>query len=153
MLGSTQSVSFRQGTNVEFGGSIGGSAVSVDAEPTSSEYDMNDLREGKTRNFSNPMYDALGAGGSAPAGGGGAVGPTGIYEVPAEVVAVSNNPPMMEPPSEVMAPLASQRAAAAAAAAGKATPPLKRRELDPAPVDSGKDTQKLVVEEDASSEC
>jgi low density lipoprotein-related protein 2 len=147
MLGSTQSVSFRQGTNVEFGGPMGG-AVAIDAEPTSAEYDMNDLREGKTRNFSNPMYDAaLGAGGSA---GGGTVGPTGIYEVPAEVVAVSK-PPMMEPPSEVMAPLASQRAAAAAA--GKATPPLKRRELDPAPVDSGKDTQKLVVEEDASSEC
>jgi len=147
MLGSTQSVSFRQGTNVEFGGPMGGggtgggAVVVGGAEPMDAAYDMGELSENKTRNFSNPMYDALGASSS------GSVGPTGIYEVPAEVVAVKKAP-VMEPPSEVVAPLASQRAAAA-----KTTPPVKRRELDPAPVDSGKDTQKLVVEEDASSEC
>ncbi|CAB3367800.1 Hypothetical predicted protein [Cloeon dipterum] len=158
MLGSTQSVSFRQGTNVEFGGPIGaagamnlaaGAGVAPAAEPMDAAYDMGELSEGKTRNFSNPMYDALGAGSSAAA-----VGPTGIYEVPAEVVAVKKTP-VFEPPSEVVAPLASQRAASAAGVvpAGKATPPPKHRELNPTPIDSGKDTQKLVVEEDASSEC
>lgn len=104
------------------------------------EYDMGEL--GKTRNFSNPMYDALDGASTSP--GPVSVGPTGIYEVPAEVLAAASK--KVEPPSAVVAPLASQRAST------KPSPPMKRREVDPASVDSGKDTQKLV-EEDRSSEC
>lgn len=135
VLGSSQSVSFRHGTNVEFGSPT----PSTQPEPIDAEYDMGEL-DNKTRNFSNPMYDALDGAGSAPT-----VGPTGIYEVPAEVVAAASK--KIEPPSAVVAPPASQRNSNS-----KPSPPIRRRELDPAPVDSGKDTQKLV-EEDPSSEC
>jgi low density lipoprotein-related protein 2 len=139
VLGSSQSVSFRHGTNVEFG-SPTFTTPPVQAEPMDAEYNMGEL--GKTRNFSNPMYDALDGASTSPP----TVGPTGIYEVPAEVVAAASK--KVEPPSAVVAPLASQREKVVT----NKSPTIKRRELDPAPVDSGKDTQKLV-EEDPSSEC
>lgn len=66
-LASSQSVSFRQGTNVEFGGSFGGSTGSV--EPMDSAYNMDQLTN-KARDFSNPMYDAVQNTGDANIGNG-----------------------------------------------------------------------------------
>ncbi|KAF4524946.1 hypothetical protein B566_EDAN012702 [Ephemera danica] len=122
VLGSSQSVSFRHGTNVEFGSpTFTTPPTTVPPEPMDAEYDMGELG-GKTRNFSNPMYDALDGAGTSPT-----VGPTGIYEVPAEVLAAASK--KVEPPSAVVAPLASLREKQNS----KASPPIKRRELDPAP--------------------
>lgn len=78
----------------------------------------------KNRDFSNPMYDAVNMETSTTNGGTG--GP-GIYEVPAEMKPSSmqhKEPPQLH---------------------------LKRRELDPTPIDSGKDTQQLVEEDKSES--
>lgn len=77
-----------QGTNVEFGPTVfaaGANGGASAAEPIDAEF--NGATGGKTRDFSNPMYDAL----------GGAVGADtetasvtsskgGIYEVPADMI-------------------------------------------------------------------
>jgi hypothetical protein len=65
-LASSQSVSFRPGSNVEFGdGPFGGSPVSAGmpvGEPIDMAYSLE--RVGKNRDFSNPMYDAVVQGGN-----------------------------------------------------------------------------------------
>lgn len=104
-------------------------------EPLDVEYNMADIRS-KNRDFSNPMYDAL----------GGVVDVTtisdngaGIYEVPLDV---TNK--VTEPSSAILAPSSIIQ---------KSSPQIhiRHRELDPTSVDSGKDTQKLVEED--KSEC
>ena len=100
MAGVSNSVSFRQGTNVEFEGP---SFVEGGAPPPVVD----------NRDFSNPMYDMGGGGGSA-----------------------------------VLAPSSVQHASPALSGTGDTKQP---RELSPVTIDTGKDTQCLVAEDD--SEC
>lgn len=91
-------------------------------EPLDVEYNLNDVAH-KNRDFSNPMYDAVNM--ESGTTNGTSVG--NMYEAPAEMKPSSmqhKEPPQLN---------------------------LKRRELDPTPIDSGKDTQQLVEED--KSEC
>lgn len=67
----SQSVSFRPGTNVEFGGAAFG-VNGPPVEPLDASYSM-DTMNNKSRDFSNPMYECSIEGNGS-----------GIYEVPAE---------------------------------------------------------------------
>lgn len=91
----------------------------------------------KNRDFSNPMYDALG---NIEATDNGSTG-GGIYEVPSDV---TKNKIVPEPASAVLAP---------SSVIQKASPQIhvRHRDLDPSSTDTGKDTQKLVEED--KSEC
>lgn len=68
-LSSSQSVSFRHGTNVEFnnpgfpgsGGVTAGSSSGGDVPPLEG-YNLQTVNTNKTRDFSNPMYDAVQSG-------------------------------------------------------------------------------------------
>ena len=104
VAGVSNSVSFRQGTNVEFEGPsfVEGGAV----QPGAGAGGVADNRD-----FSNPMYDM----------GGG---------------------------SAVLAPSSVQHASPALSGTGDTKQP---RELSPVTIDTGKDTQCLVAEDD--SEC
>jgi len=96
--------------------------VSCSQEPLDVEYNLNDVTN-KNRDFSNPMYDAV----NMESGTTNGTGASSMYEVPAEMKPSSiqhKEPPQLH---------------------------LKRRELDPTPIDSGKDTQQLVEED--KSEC
>ncbi|XP_023703710.1 low-density lipoprotein receptor-related protein 2 [Cryptotermes secundus] len=147
-LSNSQSVSFRQGTNVEFGTpTFATNGPQGRMEPMDVEYNMGDIGA-KNRDFSNPMYDALD--GSGPTGNGGSGG--GIYEVPSDVtkskVTAGNGEvevlPHPEPASAVLAP---------SSVIQRSSPQIhiRHRELDPSSTDTGKDTQKLVEED--KSEC
>ncbi|XP_046995596.1 low-density lipoprotein receptor-related protein 2 [Schistocerca americana] len=147
-LTNSQSVSFRQGTNVEFGSPAfaANGPQGTRVEPIDAEYNMRDVGP-KNRDFSNPMYDALGnvTGGQTGNGGGGG----GIYEVPADVakskIGSNGEVDMMpEPASAILAPSSIIQ---------KSSPQIhiRHRELDPTSTDTGKDTQKLVEED--KSEC
>jgi hypothetical protein len=111
MLGGiTNSVSFRQGTNVEFEGpSFVGGADGVPEKGQDSEFTLGAVGEANNRDFSNPMYDMQGGG---------------------------------EPPA-VLTPAVSHQTP---------PPPVRHRELNPVSIDTGKDTQRLVMAED-DSEC
>lgn len=100
------------------------------------EYNMADISS-KNRDFSNPMYDALGN--IEATTDNGSTG--GIYEVPSDVTKTKVIP---EPASAVLAPSSIIQ---------RSSPQIhvRHRDLDPASVDSGKDTQKLVEED--KSEC
>lgn len=92
-------------------------------EPLDVEYNLGDVSN-KNRDFSNPMYDAVNTETGGTTNGTSA---SSMYELPAEMKPSSiqhKEPPQLH---------------------------LKRRELDPTPVDSGKDTQQLVEED--KSEC
>ncbi|XP_066998103.2 low-density lipoprotein receptor-related protein 2 [Anabrus simplex] len=148
-LTNSQSVSFRQGTNVEFGSpTFAANGPQGRGEPMDVEYNMGDIGS-KNRDFSNPMYDALGNIEGGPTGNGGSGG--GIYEVPADVTklkAGSNGEveaiPHPEPASAILAP---------SSVIQRSSPQIhiRHRELDPSSTDTGKDTQKLVEED--KSEC
>lgn len=56
-LASSQSVSFRQGTNIEFGNGFNPNA-SRNPEPLDVAYSL-DAISNKNRDFHNPMYDAV----------------------------------------------------------------------------------------------
>lgn len=108
------------------------------------EYNMGDI-SAKNRDFSNPMYDALGNISGGPNGNGSG----GIYEIPADVAKVkigSNGEVdiMPEPASAILAP---------SSVIQRSSPQIhiRHRELDPSSIDTGKDTQKLVEED--KSEC
>ncbi|KAG8239824.1 hypothetical protein J437_LFUL019394, partial [Ladona fulva] len=141
-LTNSQSVSFRQGTNVEFGSpTFTTNGPPVRGEPLNVEYSMGDISS-KTRDFSNPMYDAVtGAGDGSDINPTSSTPPPPTYEVPADVIAgkkaISPSSVAVLPPSSII-----QRSS---------PPQLRRRELDPTTTDTGKDTQKLVEED--KSEC
>lgn len=99
-------------------------------EPLDVEYNMTDI-SGKNRDFSNPMYDALG---NMESDAG-----SGIYEVPLDVTKTKGL--VQEPASAILAPSSIIQ---------KASPQIQRRhrELEPATTDTGKDTQMLVEETD-----
>jgi len=111
------------------------------------EYSMADVSP-KNRDFSNPMYDALGGDGAGT--GPGAGNGSGIYEVPADVAKSklssedSNVMSSPEPASAILAP---------SSVIQRSSPQIhiRHRELDPSTVDTGKDTQKLVEED--RSDC
>ena len=112
------------------------------------EYNLGDLGA-KSRDFSNPMYDALGGESGGGVGGTGPGNGSGIYEVPADVAkskfnadaGVVSSP---EPASAILAP---------SSVIQRSSPQIhiRHRELDPTSVDTGKDTQKLVEED--RSDC
>jgi low density lipoprotein-related protein 2 len=142
-LSSSQSVSFRQGTNVEFNspGFVGPNGPSDGATiPPLEGYNLETVNN-KSRDFSNPMYDAVQSGTTAePTLGNGA----GIYEVPSDPSKTKTiSGPFTEPVSAILAPSSITH---------RTSPQLqlRSRELDPA-ADTGKDTQ-MLVEED-KSEC
>lgn len=57
-LTSSQSVSFRQGTNVEFGNNTFGNDLGGAPEPMDVAYSLDPVGN-KNRDFHNPMYDAV----------------------------------------------------------------------------------------------
>nr|XP_049706722.1 low-density lipoprotein receptor-related protein 2 isoform X3 [Helicoverpa armigera] len=120
-LASSQSVSFRQGSNVEFGGvgSAGEPAYTLEEAPR------------KGRDFSNPMYDAVTR---AVAQGEPEPPIPGIYEVPDEL--------KDKVVSAVISPSSTETRGAAARGAGAGA----GRALDPA-ADTGRDTAALVRED------
>ena len=109
--------------------------------------------EGK-RNFSNPMYEAMGnmesqveaaavSGNFAIPSGDSASSSSGSRGSPASTLAAGASG-FMEPPSAILAP---------SSVTHKSSPQLaiRHKELAPSSVDTGKDTQCLVTEDD--SEC
>ncbi|KAI5632398.1 low-density lipoprotein receptor domain class A domain-containing protein [Phthorimaea operculella] len=121
-LASSQSVSFRQGSNVEFGG------VAAPGEPA---YTLEETAPRKGRDFSNPMYEAVTR---ATAAGEPEPPLPGIYEVPDEL--------KDKVVSAVISPSSTEtRGAGAGGGAGK-----RPRALDPA-ADTGNDTAQLVKED------
>ena len=107
--------------------------------------------ENKNHNFSNPMYDAMGSiEGAAP----DQTNSKGLYEVPLDTsksknfnleAQESSNGTTQPPALAVLSPSAMMQ---------KASPniQIRKKELSPSSNDTGKDTQKLVVEDD-NSEC
>lgn len=145
------SVVFRQGTNVEVGlPSFMASGEGANGVPLEGEVNMGDIA-GKNHNFSNPMYDAMGSmeGASTEQAGG-----KGLYEVPLDASKAkgftaenqeASNGTTQAPALAVLSPSAMMQ---------KASPniQIRKKELSPSSNDTGKDTQKLVVEDD-NSEC
>lgn len=85
-LSSSQSVSFRHGTNVEFnapGFGNGGTAEAggVAAPPSGLDvYNLQTVTSNKNnRDFSNPMYDAVQSGTTQDPSGGGVANGAGVY--------------------------------------------------------------------------
>ncbi|ERL86348.1 hypothetical protein D910_03756 [Dendroctonus ponderosae] len=129
-LASSQSVSFRQGTNVEFGSqSFNGSSGAP--EPLEVAYNMDTVNT-KNRDFHNPMYDAVQNNPDVVGNGSGA-----LYEVPSELSKAKSGS-FTEPPSAVIAP---------SSVTHRLSPQARHKELTPATHDTGKDTQKLVEED------
>ncbi|XP_037869964.1 low-density lipoprotein receptor-related protein 2 isoform X2 [Bombyx mori] len=124
-LASSQSVSFRQGSNVEFGG-VSEPAYTLE-ETAAAAAAAAAARKG--RDFSNPMYDAVTR---AVAAGEPEPPLPGIYEVPDEL--------KDKVASAVISPSSSETRHAAALGAGAV------RALEPA-ADTGADTQGLVRED------
>ncbi|XP_044762088.1 low-density lipoprotein receptor-related protein 2 [Coccinella septempunctata] len=131
-LGSSQTVAFRQGSNVEFGSSsfVGGNSV----EPMDISYTLDPVNT-KTRDFHNPMYDAVQNQSSEALANGN--GDAALYEVP--VTSKMKSEIFTEPPSAVIAPSSVTHRSS--------NVHIKQRELEPASSDTGKDTQKLVEED------
>lgn len=109
--------------------------------------------EPKNHNFSNPMYDAMGSMEGRPATDQ-TNSNKGLYEVPLDTSKTkgfgvenqeSSNGTTQAPALAVLSPTAMMQ---------KASPniQLRKKELSPSSNDTGKDTQKLVVEDD-NSEC
>lgn len=134
------------------------------------ESDIN-LSAGDNHNFSNPMYEAMGASGDAAAAGAAAgaadkeaPGTKGLYEVPLD--SASDKPPVSSEPLGIIGssgasskPLkstpSSKLAILSPSAILQKTAPslnLRAKELSPSSRDTGKDTQSLVTEDD-NSEC
>ncbi|KAF7269177.1 hypothetical protein GWI33_017770 [Rhynchophorus ferrugineus] len=130
-LASSQSVSFRQGTNVEFGSnSLGGAGA---PEPLDVAYSLDPVNS-KNRDFHNPMYDAVQNNPEMMGNGSSA-----LYEVPSDLPK-SKSETFTEPPSAVIAP---------SSVTHRSSPQVqvKHKEMNPVTYDSGKDTQKLVEED------
>ncbi|XP_017778488.1 PREDICTED: low-density lipoprotein receptor-related protein 2 isoform X2 [Nicrophorus vespilloides] len=131
-LSSSQTVSFRQGTNVEFGPNTFNSNGTGGVEPLDVAYSLDPINN-KNRDFHNPMYDAVQNNPDATGNGSSA-----LYEVPVDV-AKSKSDTFTEPPSAILAP---------SSVIHRSSPQIniRHRELDPS-ADTGKDTQKLVEED------
>nr|XP_022902920.1 low-density lipoprotein receptor-related protein 2 [Onthophagus taurus] len=131
-LASSQSVSFRQGTNVEFGPTTFNENGSGNVEPLDVAYSLDPVSN-KNRDFHNPMYDAVQNNPDAMGNGSSA-----LYEVPVDVTK-SKSDTFMEPPSAILAP---------SSVTHRSSPQvnIRHKELEPA-IDTGKDTQKLVEED------
>nr|XP_045622888.1 low-density lipoprotein receptor-related protein 2-like isoform X5 [Procambarus clarkii] len=145
------SVVFRQGTNVEIGPpSFMAPPEGANGVPIEGDVNLSEIAA-KNHNFSNPMYDAMG---SMEGAATEQTNTKGLYEVPLDTSKTkgysmenqeTSNGSMQPPPLAVLSPSAMMQ---------KASPniQLRKKELSPSSNDSGKDTQKLVVEDD-NSEC
>ncbi|XP_076061029.1 low-density lipoprotein receptor-related protein megalin isoform X2 [Oratosquilla oratoria] len=157
-------VVFRQGTNVEIGPPsfmAEPGTETANGVPLESEVHLSEIAP-KNHNFSNPMYDAMG---NMEAAATDNAAPKGLYEVPLDsngssvkpppVLTFGNEreapsqstPPGVTPPLAVLSPSAMMH---------KTSPNLtiRQKELTPSSIDTGKDTQQLVVEDDNdNSEC
>ncbi|XP_055683188.1 low-density lipoprotein receptor-related protein 2 [Lutzomyia longipalpis] len=140
-LSSSQSVSFRHGTNVEFnapGFPPNGPTPAPNVAPLDG-YNLETVTT-KSRDFSNPMYDAVQSGTTTePNMENG----SGIYEVPGNPKPKADGGHFTEPVSAILAPSSITH---------RTSPQLqlRPRELDPS-ADTGKDTQQLVEED--KSDC
>uniref|UniRef100_A0A1B0D0A8 Uncharacterized protein n=3 Tax=Phlebotomus papatasi TaxID=29031 RepID=A0A1B0D0A8_PHLPP len=140
-LSSSQSVSFRHGTNVEFnspGFPPNGPTPASNVAPLDG-YNLETVTT-KSRDFSNPMYDAVQSGTTTePNMENG----SGIYEVPGNPKPKTEAGHFTEPVSAILAPSSITH---------RTSPQLqlRARELDPS-ADTGKDTQQLVEED--KSDC
>lgn len=145
--GSTQSVSFRSGTNVEFSPNFMRTRqAETNAESLDADFGLNDVN--KATDFSNPMYDAIGNADSTA--GAGETGKGGLYEVAGDVFDKKydkNSGTNKAPPSVGSAVLHPSMVL------HRSSPhvPLRQTALDPTTVDTDKDTQNLVEED--KSEC
>lgn len=167
---SSQSVTFRHGSNVEFSesGFPGASAPGGSDMAPIEGYNLQTVNANKARDFANPMYDAVQSGTTSDPGMSNGSGEctlqcnfffffthvshvlvsrvSGIYDVPQEPSkskAMGHSGSFTEPASAIIAPSSITH---------KSSPQLqlRTRELDPS-ADTGKDTQ-FLVEED-KSEC
>lgn len=163
---SSQSVTFRHGSNVEFSesGFPGASAPGGSDMAPIEGYNLQTVNANKARDFANPMYDAVQSGTTSDPGMSNGSGEfnwhtaitsysllifsllLGIYDVPQEPSkskAMGHSGSFTEPASAIIAPSSITH---------KSSPQLqlRTRELDPS-ADTGKDTQ-FLVEED-KSEC
>ncbi|CAH1155627.1 unnamed protein product [Phaedon cochleariae] len=133
-LASSPSVSFRQGTNVEFGAnSFNNSSGSTEADARNVAYTLDSVNR-NNRDFHNPMYDAVQNNQEGVTNGSGA-----LYEVSSETPK-SKGDTFLEPPSAVIAPSSIKHVSSSQVQ-------VRHRELDPAIRDTGKDTQNLVEED------
>jgi len=153
----SNSVSFRSGANVEFSGPNFANTGVAESQGETNPPDDFGLEavttEGK-RDFSNPMYDAYGqlesqatadaVNYSIPSGGSsaGSSSASGSRGSPASTLAAGASG-FMEAPSAVISP---------SSVIHQSSPQIRHKELAPSTVDTGKDTQCLVVDED-DSEC
>jgi len=155
----SSSVSFRQGANVEFAGpafvSTGDGKSGQDE--TNPEFGLKDVTSEGKRDFSNPMYDAMGnmesqaaaaaahpGGFQIPSDSGSTTGGSSPSGDSTSITVPSFESFNREPPSAILAP---------SSVTHKGSPQLniRHKELNPSGVDTGKDTQCLVEEDD--SEC
>jgi len=148
-LASPTSVSFRQGTNVEFNSpgfnqTLNGQSNLDTNVPPLEGYSLEAVNN-KSRDFSNPMYDAVQSGATVDTT---LSNRSDIYEVPSDVSrsgekksggSSGNNGLFTEPVSAIIAPSSITH---------KSSPTLQIRtkKLDPS-ADTGKDTQYLVEED------
>lgn len=116
-------VSFRQGSNVEFGPGMEGGMSSTNPQPSSTK--LGETASAASSDFSNPMYEAVQQQ-STSSSGGGSTAPTistAAAIIPASVVHQSSSPQ------------------------------IQIRQFDVTEEDTGKDTQNLITEAGSSSEC
>lgn len=145
------SVVFRQGTNVEIGPpSFMAPPDGANGVPIEGDVNLGEIAA-KNHNFSNPMYDAMG---SMEGAATEQTNTKGLYEVPLDTSKTkgysmeaqeTSNGSTQPPPLAVLSPSAMMQ---------KTSPniQIRKKELSPSSNDTGKDTQKLVVEDD-NSEC
>ncbi len=165
--GLSNSVSFRSGSNIEFAGpsfvNTGPSAGAGSGQESQGEYGLQDVSTssegGGKRDFSNPMYEAMGTMESQaeaaavagnfqiPSASGGSSSPSGASSAASGSSPASTLPAgsFMEPPSAILAPSSVTHTSSPQLA-------VRQKELAPSTMDTGKDTQCLVVDED-DSEC
>ena len=122
---------------------------------TPDEFGLKDVTSEGKRDFSNPMYDAMG---TMESQAEAAAAHPGNFQIPSDSGSASSSPSgdshsitvpsfesfNREPPSAILAP---------SSVTHKSSPQLniRHKELNPSGVDTGKDTQCLVEEDD--SEC
>jgi low density lipoprotein-related protein 2 len=159
----SNSVSFRSGNNVEFSGpsfvNTGPSEGQHGETNPSNDFGLQDVTSDGKRDFSNPMYEAYGqlesqatadaitGNYSIPSGDSGASSASGSRGSPASTLAAGASGFSTEATPNFSAVLSPS------SVIHKSSPQLavRHKELAPSSVDTGKDTQCLVTEDD--SEC
>jgi len=158
-LSLSNSVSFRHGSNVEFAGPafVATGDGKSGQDENNPEFGLKDVTTEGKRDFSNPMYDAMGnmesqavaaaahpGGFQLPSDSGSTTGGSSPSGDSTSITVPSFESFNREPPSAILAPSSITH---------KSSPQLniRHKEVNPSGVDTGKDTQCLVEEDD--SEC